>query len=162
MMKRTVHILGGGPAGLSAGYFAHEAGLDVRLFEAGESVGGNARTIVRDGFAFDTGAHRFHAKDPFVTEVVRRLVGDDLIEVDAPSAIYDDGRLIDFPLRVDNLLRHSGPLLPLAYLWGFLKARSRSLPVDPSFEDLSRRRFGDRLAERYLLNYSRKLWGWPT
>lgn len=161
-MSRRVHILGGGPAGLAAGYFAHDAGLDVRLFEANDAVGGNARTIVRDGFSFDTGAHRFHAKDPFVTDLVQRLIGDDLLEVDAPSAIYDDGKLIDFPLRVDDLLRHSGPLLPFAYLWGFLKARIRPLPAEPSFEDLSRRRFGDRLAERYLLNYSRKLWGWPT
>ena len=109
-MSATVHILGGGPAGLAAGFFAHRARFDVELFEAGEVVGGNARTIVRDGFRFDTGAHRFHAKDPFVTAIVRELLGDDLIEVDAPSAIYDAGRLIDFPLRVDDLLRSSGPM----------------------------------------------------
>ena len=30
-----IHILGGGPAGLSTGYYAQKSGLDFKIFESG-------------------------------------------------------------------------------------------------------------------------------
>ena len=38
-------VLGGGPAGLATGFYARREGLDVRLLEATDAVGGNARTL---------------------------------------------------------------------------------------------------------------------
>ena len=51
-------ILGGGPAGLAAGWYAREQGLNVQLFEAASTVGGNTRTLELGPFRYDTGAHR--------------------------------------------------------------------------------------------------------
>ena len=42
-------ILGGGPAGLTAGYLLAKQGLPVIVFEAEDQVGGIAKTEVRDG-----------------------------------------------------------------------------------------------------------------
>ena len=47
-IETDIQILGGGPAGLAAGFYAKKRGLDFVLFEAGSEVGGNCRTI-RDG-----------------------------------------------------------------------------------------------------------------
>ena len=55
-------VLGGGPAGLTAGYLLADAGRAVRVLEADEQVGGLARTVERDGYRFDLGGHRFFTK----------------------------------------------------------------------------------------------------
>ncbi|HKR99660.1 MAG TPA: NAD(P)-binding protein, partial [Candidatus Dormibacteraeota bacterium] len=51
-------VLGGGPAGLTAGYLLAKQGLPVIVLEAHEKVGGLAMTEERDGYRFDLGGHR--------------------------------------------------------------------------------------------------------
>jgi phytoene dehydrogenase-like protein len=54
-MVERVAIAGGGLAGLTAACHLAEAGVDVRLFERRESVGGRVRTREREGFRLDRG-----------------------------------------------------------------------------------------------------------
>ena len=96
--KHKIDILGGGPAGLSVAYFARKKGYDICIHEGSSAIGGNCRTIKMGEYRFDTGAHRFHDKIPSITEEVKKLMGDDLKKINAPSKIYFDGRMIDFPL----------------------------------------------------------------
>jgi len=84
----------------------------VRLLEANDTVGGNARTLQMGPFRYDTGAHRFHDKNDEITADVVELLGDDLRRVDAPSQICWRGKRIDFPLAPYDLLRK----LPLSLL----------------------------------------------
>lgn len=51
----TVVVAGGGLAGLVAARHLAEAGIDVRLYERRDEVGGRVRTIERDGYRFDRG-----------------------------------------------------------------------------------------------------------
>ena len=106
-----IQILGGGPAGLSAAYHAEKLGLDYALLESSAQLGGNCRTMRLGDFRFDTGAHRLHDKDPEVTAEIRSLLGDDLLEVHAPSEIFSDGRFFAFPLRPLNLARQLNPAI---------------------------------------------------
>ncbi len=55
VMAERVAIAGGGLAGLTAACHLAEAGVDVRLFERRESVGGRVRTREREGFRLDRG-----------------------------------------------------------------------------------------------------------
>ena len=91
-----IHILGGGPAGLSTGYYAQKNGLDFTIYEAGSEPGGNCHTLRLGDFLFDTGAHRVHDKDAELTDEIRNMLGDDLFEVSAPSEIYSEGSFFDF------------------------------------------------------------------
>ncbi len=59
---RPVVVLGGGPAGLTAGYLLAKKGEPVIVLESTDMVGGIARTEVRDGYRFDLGGHRFFTK----------------------------------------------------------------------------------------------------
>ena len=101
--KPKIDILGGGPAGLSVAYFARKKGYDICIYEGSSTIGGNCRTIKMGEYRFDTGAHRFHDKIPSITEEVKKLMGDDLKKINAPSKIYFDGRMIDFPLSFSVL-----------------------------------------------------------
>src|ERR1700752_5517466 len=60
--ERPVVALGGGPAGLTAGYLLAKQGKPVIVLESTDQVGGIARTQVRDGYRFDLGGHRFFTK----------------------------------------------------------------------------------------------------
>jgi oxygen-dependent protoporphyrinogen oxidase len=51
-----VAVVGAGAAGISAAFWLNRAGAEVTVFEAGDRVGGRARTVERDGFRFDVGA----------------------------------------------------------------------------------------------------------
>ncbi len=153
-----ISILGGGPAGLGAGYFLKQPGYTFRIYEAANRVGGNCVTLERSGFHFDSGAHRFHDKDSEITQLVQALMGDELLRVKAPSAIYDGGRFVDFPLSPLNLVRTLGLSEVMHASVDWLQARLRPVAGD-HFGALVVNRYGHRLAERFLLNYTEKLWG---
>src|SRR5437868_6394622 len=59
-MNKRVVIIGGGPAGLTAGYLLAKRGVAVTVLEADPKyVGGLSRTVSYQGFLFDIGGHRF-------------------------------------------------------------------------------------------------------
>ena len=154
-------VLGGGPAGLAVGYYARRAGIDCRVFEAGEHPGGNCITFEHGGFRFDSGAHRFHDKDAEITSDVRELLGEELQLIEVPSYIYDDDRLVDFPLSSLNLLRHLGVASFAKAGTEVLSGRLLGGRQPANFEDFAVATYGRTIAGRFLLNYSRKLWGLP-
>ncbi|MCS3637204.1 protoporphyrinogen oxidase [Salinibacter ruber] len=151
-------VLGAGPAGLATGFYARKQGLDVRLFEAADAVGGNARTLQMGPFRYDTGAHRFHDKNDAVTADVRALLGDDLRRVDAPSQICWRGRRIDFPLAPYDLLQKLSPSLLAQIAWEQLSIPRVSEDAE-HFEEMALQSYGPTLAGHFLLNYTEKLWG---
>ncbi|NLV09973.1 phytoene desaturase [Halomicrobium mukohataei] len=61
----TVTVIGGGFGGLSAAACLGRAGLDVRLLERHDRVGGHAGVLERDGFRFDTGPSWYLMPDVF-------------------------------------------------------------------------------------------------
>ncbi|RKU20463.1 amine oxidase [Candidatus Poribacteria bacterium] len=161
MMDITdIHILGGGPAGLATGYYAKKQNLNFVIYEAGEHAGGNCRTLQLDNFRFDTGAHRFHDKDPEVTAEVKHLLGDDLLRVDAPSEIFFQDKFYRFPLTLSDLVGKLETKTLLKIAWD--KLRSGPGKQANNFKELALNQYGKTLAERFLLNYSEKLWGEPT
>src|SRR5580658_458986 len=155
-------ILGGGPAGFGAAFYAHRSGIPFQLFEKSPRLGGLCRTLRHGDHLYDCGAHRFHDRDAEITGDVRALMGDDLIEVNAPIKIYDRGRFIAFPPTPLNIL-FSGFNLRESGRIGIELIRSRSRgATGASFADFAISQFGETLARRLLLNYSEKLWGLPA
>jgi protoporphyrinogen oxidase len=154
-------ILGAGIAGLSAGYYAKKAGFPFTILESSNDIGGNCRTIKHEGFSFDTGAHRFHDKDPAQTREIKSLLGDEIQEICVPSRIYHKGVFLDFPLSLSNLVRELG--FPFLFKAAFEVLRSRLAPRsrEINFEEFAYRAYGKTIAEFFLLGYSQKLWGVP-
>ena len=158
-----VSILGGGPAGLAVAYYAHRANIPFTLYESEAEPGGMCRTLRCGDHFYDRGAHRFHDRDAEITRDVLALMGAEVSRVDAPSAIWDRGRFIDFPPTPLNVMFAYGFREAGRICFDLLRSglRRRRGPTE-SFEDFAVRRFGRTLARRILLNYSAKLWGLPT
>jgi protoporphyrinogen oxidase len=146
---------------LAVGYYASKRGLGFRIYEAGDRVGGNCITHRHGEYRFDSGAHRLHDRDPEITREVQGLLGDELRLIDVPSQIYDDGRLIRFPLSPAQLLRHLGPVTFTKAGIEVVRTRLAGGALDGNFESFALAKYGSTIASRFLLNYSEKLWGAP-
>lgn len=158
-MRQTL-ILGAGPAGLAAGYYLARTGHSVALIEAAPEVGGYGRTFQHGPFRYDAGAHRFHDKDSEITHDVQELMGDELIQVHAPSQIFWNSRFLDFPLSPANVARRIGPLTLARAATDLVRARLFSREnTNPNFADNAYHRYGKTIADAFLIGYSEKLWG---
>ena len=155
-------ILGGGLAGLAAGWALTQAGRRVQVLEGGSTVGGLARTIARDGFRFDLGGHRFLTSDARVERLVRDLLGAELVTVPRASRIYLRGKWVEYPLKPRSALFGLGLRASAAILLGYAAAmverRLRPAPL-VSLEDWVAANFGRPLFDLYFREYSEKLWG---
>jgi len=155
-------ILGGGLAGLSAGLMLARGGLSPTIVERDSQAGGLARTLSYNGCRFDLGGHRFLTDDESVENLVRDIVGPDLITVRRKSSIYLKGRYIDYPLRPLNALLSVGPLTTSRIIADYALEKIRDIPTRPtprSLEDWVVRQFGRTMFNLYFKEYSEKVWG---
>ena len=152
-------ILGAGAAGLAVGYYARKNGISFRIYEASENIGGNSSTVQYKDYLFDTGAHRFHNRFPDITREIIGLLKDDIKRIDIPSKIYSEGKFIDFPISPLNLFMSIGIQDFFRSCVDVGLARLRKKTDFNSFEAYALNTYGDTVARRFLLNYSKKLWG---
>jgi protoporphyrinogen oxidase len=161
-------VLGAGLTGLTAAYVLHRNGAPVQVFEADCVPGGASRTVRYDGFRFDLGGHRFYTKNQRVLDLVRELLGDELITVDRVSRIYLEGKFVDYPLSFFSALAGLGATRSLAVAGSYVAQKIRGIPLihhrrdeEHTFEQWVVNRFGRRLYEIYFKPYSEKVWGVP-
>tara|TARA_B110000116_G_scaffold271566_1_gene292708 strand:- start:1275 stop:2594 length:1320 start_codon:yes stop_codon:yes gene_type:complete len=154
-----LHIIGGGPAGLVAGYFAKQKNLTAQILEGSSELGGNCRTISFGEFMYDTGAHRFHDKNKDVTDIIKTLMGDELLKVNSPSKIFWKKKLINFPLEFSNIFKTLDKTIIIKIFLENIINIFSSNKDNMNFKELSYKNYGKTLAELFLINYTEKLWG---
>lgn len=103
MSTKKVVVIGGGISGLATAHALRtQHGIDVTLLEAEQRLGGNVRTLRRDGFLIDEGPDSWVANKPHATALCRALgLGDRLIEtLPENRRVFmrlDHGRLVPLP-----------------------------------------------------------------
>ena len=160
--SQTTLVLGGGPAGLTAGYLLGQANRNALVFEADDQVGGIAKTVERDGYRFDLGGHRFFTKSIEVDTLWHEVLGDEFLRRPRMSRIYWNNRYLDYPLRGPDVIRKLGPVELARCMASYARAAVRRNKVDDSLEDWVSNRFGRRLFELFFKSYTEKVWGVPT
>ncbi len=159
---KPVVVIGGGPAGLTAGYLLAKRDKPVVVLEASDQVGGLARTEVRDGYRFDLGGHRFFTKVKEVDDLWHEIMKEEFLRRPRQSRIYWRRRFLEYPLQGMDVIRKLGPfeltLCLLSYLWAAIKPKGR----EDTFEEWVSSRFGKRLYGHFFKSYSEKVWGVPA
>ena len=103
--RRRVVVVGGGISGLSAAWFLHARGHDVRLVEASERVGGVVSTNLRNDFMVERGPNTTLQKPGRPEDALGRLMAETGLSnrvVEAAPAgkrrfILRDGRVLALP-----------------------------------------------------------------
>ncbi len=158
---RTVVIIGGGPAGLTAAYELVKRGIQPIVLEKADKVGGLARTETYKGFRFDMGGHRFYTKSQEVKKMWEEVLGKDFLRRPRLSRIYYNRKFFHYPLKPLNVLFSLGLLesirIVLSYLWWHFFPHRQ----EETFEHWVTNRFGQRLFLTFFKTYTEKVWGIP-
>jgi len=134
------------------------------VLEKSQSIGGLAGTVVKDGFHFDQGPHRFHTRNDAVLSRVSRLLEGELLQLERMSRIRLLDRYFLYPLSLSNVLKEMPLRAGAGMIGSYLWARLRGIvapPADRNFEEWVVSRFGRRLYGIYFGPYTEKLWGCP-
>jgi len=161
--ERPYVVIGGGPAGLSAGYLLAKAGRRVIVFEAEDQVGGLAKTVVDpDGYRFDLGGHRFFTKSREVNDLWLEIMGDEFLMRPRMSRIFWRGRYLDYPLRGTDVIRKLGPVELTLSMFSYFVAALKPKGKEDNLETWVSNRFGKRLYRHFFKSYTEKVWGVPA
>ncbi len=160
----AVVVIGAGPAGLTAAYELMKSGHagNVTILESDDVVGGISRTVVRDGWRFDIGGHRFFTKVREVDDLWDEIMGsEEMMLRPRQSRILYRGKLYDYPLVPMNALRNLGPIEAIRCVLSYLWARVRPPRNQDTLEGFYAGRFGWRLYRHFFKTYTEKVWGVP-
>src|SRR5579885_2689818 len=137
--ERPVVALGGGPAGLTAGYLLAKQGKPVIVLEATDQVGGIARTEVRDGYRVDLGGHRFFTKVREVDDLWHEIMKGEFLLRPRLSRIYWHRKYLQYPLEGMDVVKKLGPVnlvkAGTSYLWAAAKTRLRPNQREDTLEE---------------------------
>jgi protoporphyrinogen oxidase len=154
-----VAVIGAGPAGMTAAHELAKHISTIDVYEAGDSVGGLAKSIELWGQTVDIGPHRFFSSDRRVNEAWLEVVGQDYEMVDRLTRIYYKNRFFHYPLKPFDALKNLGLWEATKCMASFFTEKVFPTKQDNSFETWVTSRFGKRLYQIFFKTYSEKLWG---
>jgi len=146
-------VIGGGISGLTCAYHLQQAGIPVRVLDAGVRPGGVISTQEKDGFRFELGPQSFLSTEPLLNLIDALGLKNELLYADsrAPRYILIRGQLVPAPLAPPSLL--TTPLLGARTKWRLsteMLRRTKPPSTDESIAAFVRRKFGDELLDRIV------------
>ena len=152
-MRVDVIIAGGGMTGLET---ARCLELDACLFEKEARLGGCLRSDVAQGYTIDRTGHLLHFSDPYVRRLMFDHLSIDWLHFARHAEIHILGTRAPYPIQYHL---HALPdEARVGCLLSYLDTLGQRPGLADSFEDWSRRSYGERLHELFFAPYNRKLW----
>lgn len=152
--SKDLVILGGGIAGISAGYHARSLGASATIYEGGARPGGLLDNFSVDGFRFDNAVHLSFATEPEVREVFDRTP---YIAHSSVSWCRDGDLWLKHPVQ-NNM--YPLPIAERVELIAGLSERPDREIVN--YRDWLIHQYGEPIATRWPLPYTEKYWTVPA
>ena len=166
--KKSVVIIGAGPAGLAAGFeLIKTKKFNLSILEKNEIVGGLSRTTDYNGCKFDIGPHHFITQSDFVEiwwkEVMKGEVvfGNRFVQLRRFTRIYYKKHFFYYPLQPLNALLGLSLFESIRCVLSYIKVRLFPIKKVETFQDWVTNKFGYRLFSIFFKTYTEKVWGIP-
>ncbi len=159
MVKKRIIILGAGLNGLSVAWHLQQSGIECHVFEKEETIGGLCRSKKINGFSFDYSGHLLHFRNRYTFNLVKYLLGNNLIEQKRSAWIYANKRYIPYPFQAH--LYSLPAKIREECLAGLIEASkncSRTQKQKNIFLDWINGTFGKGIAKHFLIPYNTKFW----
>jgi len=185
--KKTVVIIGAGPAGLTAAFelLKSDKHLKPIIFEASDCLGGIAKTVNYRGNRMDMGGHRFFSKSDRIMQWWQNIMPIQNLnegqEISNPplrdgdvkndkvllirkrlSRIFFLKKFFDYPIALNsNTIYNLGLVRMFKIVLSYLTVKIFPIKREKSLEDFFINRFGRELYLTFFKDYTEKLWGVP-
>lgn len=87
-MSKKVAVIGTGLTGLTTAYYLRKNGIDVRVFEQSDQVGGIIQTVEKDGFLYENGPSTGVLGQPEAADLIEELGDACQLEIADEAAKY--------------------------------------------------------------------------
>ena len=155
MSNPSIVIIGGGLAGLSAGY--HLLEHEPIVFEKERAIGGLCRSFMQDGFTFDCTGHLIHLKNQYTKDLVAKILPDAFHAHERLAAIYSKSVTTPYPFQANTY--GLPPEVVKDCLIGFIESMHvNGAPAPANFHEWVLRTFGSGIAKHFMLPYNEKFW----
>jgi protoporphyrinogen oxidase len=154
MKKKKILILGGGIAGLSAGYFLKKYGISNVIIEKNERPGGLLDNIQIKGFTFDNFIHLSLAKDKFVKNFFKKST-ESFIHNPQPNNYYKGKWITHSP---QNHLYPLGIKEKFKIIISFILRKKIIIDKNTNYEDWLKSTYGEYFARNFPMQYTLKYW----
>lgn len=154
-------ILGGGPAGIAAAWYAKQKGItDITIVEKDDKIGGCSATNFYNGIPYEYGPQILYTDEDDIKELFEKFVSNSPPKTEDNQyhpKVSVDGKLDnmhDFPVTIANVLKQENPAKVIAELYRI----NLDKPDFSNFENYMISRIGETLYESYIKNYNVKHW----
>lgn len=150
-----IMVLGGGIAGISAAWYARNAGSKAVIFEAKDRWGGLLDHFTVDGFRFDNAVHFAFSSNEEYRKVLE--LTDHFTHKPEPYN-YEQGRWLKHP--VQNNLYPLPAEDKVKAIKSFIERPEQT--EDPNYREWLGQQFGEVIAGRFPARYTEKYWTVPA
>jgi protoporphyrinogen oxidase len=154
VMRPKIVIIGGGLAGLSAGY--HLAEHDPVVIEKETAIGGLCRSFKQDGFTFDCTGHLIHLKNPYTKDLIATLLPGAFDSHERRAAIYSKSTTTPYPFQANTY--GLPPEVIRDCVVGFVQSMHSTNGTANNFHEWVLHTFGPGIAKHFMLPYNEKFW----
>ena len=154
-MTKSVLILGAGVAGCASAYLLKKKGFQVTVLEANSHPGGGVWTRKYGGHPYTFGPRVFFSPDHEVVSHLQDLILMREFITQTWTYVEEDGNVYNYPLQYSDI-----PLMPDSKIITeqLDVCKAGKINVD-NFEDYWLSAIGGNLYEKFVNNYSKKMWG---
>jgi protoporphyrinogen oxidase len=162
MANKRIIILGAGLTGLSAAWHLQRRGRDCLVFEKEPQIGGLCRSKRVNGFTFDYDGHLLHFKSHYAFRLIRKLLGNNLLEHKRNAWVYSHSRYTLYPFQA-NLYGLPSKVIQECFL-GFVQTLNNGKVRNKknlNFLGWINQNFGTGIAQHFMVPYNTKFWTLP-
>ncbi len=157
---QTVVVIGAGPSGLTAAYYAQEAGYNVILLEKMNVAGGKGGSRKYKEFIVDFGPHAYHAITKEFTDIMEKHSNGKLLDIKIKQKLYITKKPIGYPMQIQEAVSNFGLRLNIKILYDFFKAKIKSIFIKipkNSFKQFGEANFGKTLYDLCFGRYTERV-----